>query len=146
MNTDIYTYIGCRCLHTATLALEGVQSNATNVEEFVRETLGMDTCDARRSVSDPNANAKPSPQVWHRLCCWSNYSYATVALLTASCVAVFVRPRRQHQRRAQLTDMTHKKQAAPAAVSLLQQSCVELACLIGSCDGGEHFSCCISSV
>uniref|UniRef100_A0A383VY91 Uncharacterized protein n=1 Tax=Tetradesmus obliquus TaxID=3088 RepID=A0A383VY91_TETOB len=51
-----------RCLHTATLALEGVQSNATNVEEFVRETLGMDTCDARRSVSDPNANAKPSPQ------------------------------------------------------------------------------------
>jgi hypothetical protein len=53
----------CRCLHTATLALEGVQSNATNVEEFVRETLGMDTCDARRSVSDPNSNAAPSPQV-----------------------------------------------------------------------------------
>jgi hypothetical protein len=53
----------CRCLHTATLVLDGVQSNATNVEEFVRETLGMDTCDARRSVSDPNSNPAPQPQV-----------------------------------------------------------------------------------
>ncbi|KAF8061943.1 Cnot4 [Scenedesmus sp. PABB004] len=44
-----------RCLHTATLALEGVSPNATSVEEYVRETLGEDTCDARRSVSDPNA-------------------------------------------------------------------------------------------
>jgi hypothetical protein len=52
----------CRCLHTATLVLEGVQSNATNVEEFVRETLGMDTCDARRSVSDPNSNPAPAPK------------------------------------------------------------------------------------
>ncbi|KAF6258773.1 histidine phosphatase superfamily [Scenedesmus sp. NREL 46B-D3] len=49
-----------RCLHTASLVLEGVQANATNVEEYVRETLGMDTCDARRSVSDPNSN--PAPQ------------------------------------------------------------------------------------
>jgi hypothetical protein len=43
-----------RCLHTASLVLEGLHLNATNVEEFVRETLGEDTCDARRSVSDPD--------------------------------------------------------------------------------------------
>jgi hypothetical protein len=40
--------------------------NATNIEEYVRETLGEDTCDARRSVSDPNtpragANRPPRP-------------------------------------------------------------------------------------
>lgn len=33
--------------------LKDLRINATNVEEFVRETLGEDTCDARRSVSDP---------------------------------------------------------------------------------------------
>ena len=43
-----------RCLHTATEVLKDLAVNATNVEEFVRETLGEDTCDARRSVSDPN--------------------------------------------------------------------------------------------
>lgn len=42
-----------RCLNTATAALKGVPLNATNVEELVRETLGEDTCDARRTVSDP---------------------------------------------------------------------------------------------
>lgn len=42
-----------RCLHTATEVLKNLRVNATNVEEFVRETLGEDTCDARRSVSDP---------------------------------------------------------------------------------------------
>jgi len=34
--------------------LKDLKVNATNVEEYVRETLGEDTCDARRSVSDPN--------------------------------------------------------------------------------------------
>lgn len=34
--------------------LKDIAVNATNVEEYVRETLGEDTCDARRSVSDPN--------------------------------------------------------------------------------------------
>lgn len=43
-----------RCLHTATEVLKDIAVNATNVEEYVRETLGEDTCDARRSVSDPN--------------------------------------------------------------------------------------------
>jgi len=52
-----------RCLNTATLALGGLEEGrveaggggvrATVVEEFVRETLGEDTCDARRSASDP---------------------------------------------------------------------------------------------
>jgi hypothetical protein len=42
------------CLHTADLVLEGLALNGTNVEEYVRETLGEDTCDARRSVSDPD--------------------------------------------------------------------------------------------
>lgn len=52
----------CRCLHTATLALADIKPNATNVEEFVRETLGEDTCDARRSVSDPNSSADSAPE------------------------------------------------------------------------------------
>lgn len=54
----------CRCLHTATVTLAGIKPNATNVEEFVRETLGEDTCDARRSVSDPNhaANRAVDPE------------------------------------------------------------------------------------
>eukprot|EP00878_Enallax_costatus_P000755 GHUV01000873.1.p1 GENE.GHUV01000873.1~~GHUV01000873.1.p1 ORF type:complete len:419 (+),score=142.48 GHUV01000873.1:272-1528(+) len=51
-----------RCLHTATVALADIKPNATNVEEFVRETLGEDTCDARRSVSDPNAAADRAPE------------------------------------------------------------------------------------
>jgi hypothetical protein len=46
-----------RCLHTATIVLKDLPINATNVEEFVRETLGEDTCDARRSVSDPSTPA-----------------------------------------------------------------------------------------
>lgn len=51
-----------RCLNTASLALEGLSKSAggiraTVVEEFVRETLGEDTCDARRSASDPPASA-----------------------------------------------------------------------------------------
>jgi broad specificity phosphatase PhoE len=51
-----------RCLNTATLALEGLSRSAggiraTVVEEFVRETLGEDTCDARRSASDPSPAA-----------------------------------------------------------------------------------------
>jgi hypothetical protein len=44
-----------RCLNTATNVLKGLPINATNVEELCRETLGEDTCDARRSVSDPPA-------------------------------------------------------------------------------------------
>lgn len=42
--------------------LDGFKPNATNVEEFVRETLGEDTCDARRSVSDPNESPEDAPQ------------------------------------------------------------------------------------
>lgn len=38
----------CRCLQTATLALDGLTLAEMNVEENVRETLGEDTCDARR--------------------------------------------------------------------------------------------------
>jgi broad specificity phosphatase PhoE len=51
-----------RCLHTATIALADIKPNATNVEEFVRETLGQDTCDARRSVSDPNFSSDGAPE------------------------------------------------------------------------------------
>ena len=36
------------------MILKDLTVNATNVEEYVRETLGEDTCDARRSVSNPN--------------------------------------------------------------------------------------------
>lgn len=55
MSTHKHTHThACRCLHTATEVLKGINVNATNVEEFVRETLGEDTCDARRSVSDPS--------------------------------------------------------------------------------------------
>jgi hypothetical protein len=55
-----------RCLHTATEVMKDLAVNATNIEEYVRETLGEDTCDARRSVSDPNtprggANRPPRP-------------------------------------------------------------------------------------
>ncbi|GFR49914.1 hypothetical protein Agub_g12022, partial [Astrephomene gubernaculifera] len=42
-----------RCLRTASVVLEGLPLTATNVEENVRETLGEDTCDARRAASDP---------------------------------------------------------------------------------------------
>lgn len=42
-----------RCLNTAANVLRGLPLNATDVEELVRETLGEDTCDARRSASDP---------------------------------------------------------------------------------------------
>lgn len=48
------TTTAASCLHTADLVLGGLALNATNVEEYVRETLGEDTCDARRSVSDPD--------------------------------------------------------------------------------------------
>jgi hypothetical protein len=44
-----------RCLNTAGTVLAGLPINATDVEELVRETLGEDTCDARRSASDPPA-------------------------------------------------------------------------------------------
>ena len=49
-----------RCLNTASLALDGLRGGGrgaireTVVEEYVRETLGEDTCDARRSASDPD--------------------------------------------------------------------------------------------
>ena len=32
------------------------QLSGVNVEEDIRETLGEDTCDARRSASDPTAD------------------------------------------------------------------------------------------
>lgn len=32
---------------------------SVNIEETIRETLGSDTCDARRSVTDPPGGGKP---------------------------------------------------------------------------------------
>lgn len=43
-----------RCLQTAQLISDGLPLDKFHVEENVRETLGEDTCDARRSVSDPD--------------------------------------------------------------------------------------------
>uniref|UniRef100_A0A7S3R9Z3 Phosphoglycerate mutase-like protein n=1 Tax=Dunaliella tertiolecta TaxID=3047 RepID=A0A7S3R9Z3_DUNTE len=43
-----------RCLNTALLVTKGLGIKEFSIEEIVRETLGEDTCDARRSVSDPN--------------------------------------------------------------------------------------------
>jgi broad specificity phosphatase PhoE len=37
-----------RCLETAQLALNGLSLTHMEVEELIRETLGEDTCDARR--------------------------------------------------------------------------------------------------
>ncbi|MEW5305032.1 MAG: hypothetical protein WDW38_001951 [Sanguina aurantia] len=45
-----------RCLETANRALSGLPIGVYSVEENVRETLGEDTCDARRSVSNPDPN------------------------------------------------------------------------------------------
>ncbi|KXZ49379.1 hypothetical protein GPECTOR_21g605 [Gonium pectorale] len=47
-----------RCLETASIALKDITFTATQVEENVRETLGEDTCDARRSASDPSGDKK----------------------------------------------------------------------------------------
>lgn len=43
-----------RCLNTALLAGADLPIRTWSVEEHVRETLGEDTCDARRSVTDPD--------------------------------------------------------------------------------------------
>ncbi|KAG2487444.1 hypothetical protein HYH03_014011 [Edaphochlamys debaryana] len=51
-----------RCLETATLALKGLPLTAYDVEENVRETLGEDTCDARRAASDPKGSDKEKLQ------------------------------------------------------------------------------------
>ncbi|GBF97521.1 hypothetical protein Rsub_10444 [Raphidocelis subcapitata] len=48
---------GGGCLNTAANVLKALPLNATSVEELVRETLGEDTCDARRSASDPPKDA-----------------------------------------------------------------------------------------
>lgn len=45
-----------RCLNTAQLALQDLPMTKIEVEELCRETLGEDTCDARRSVNDPDPN------------------------------------------------------------------------------------------
>jgi broad specificity phosphatase PhoE len=42
-----------RCLNTANIVLDGLDIKNYTVEELIRETLGSDTCDARRSASDP---------------------------------------------------------------------------------------------
>ncbi|GIL58515.1 hypothetical protein Vafri_13460 [Volvox africanus] len=47
-----------RCLETATIALKDLPLVEYNIEENVRETLGEDTCDARRAASDPTADDK----------------------------------------------------------------------------------------
>lgn len=44
-----------RCLHTAELVLAGLPVSKVEIEENIRETLGEDTCDARRSVSSPKS-------------------------------------------------------------------------------------------
>lgn len=49
----------CRCLDTASIVLADMQLTNINTEELIRETLGSDTCDARRSVSDPAGGGKP---------------------------------------------------------------------------------------
>ena len=36
------------CLHTAELVMAGLPMSRVEVEENIRETLGEDTCDARR--------------------------------------------------------------------------------------------------
>lgn len=43
-----------RCLQTAELVMEGLPIDNVQVEEAIRETLGEDTCDARRSMSNPD--------------------------------------------------------------------------------------------
>jgi len=43
-----------RCLQTATLVASGLPLTGMEVEENIRETLGEDTCDARRSMSNPD--------------------------------------------------------------------------------------------
>ena len=48
-----------RCLDTASIVLADMQLTNVNTEELIRETLGSDTCDARRSVSDPPGGGKP---------------------------------------------------------------------------------------
>jgi hypothetical protein len=47
-----------RCLQTALLVLEGLPITYTVVEENIRETLGEDTCDARRSKSEPTSETE----------------------------------------------------------------------------------------
>ncbi|KAJ9525001.1 hypothetical protein QJQ45_005925 [Haematococcus lacustris] len=44
-----------RCLHTALLVGKDLDIPVYSVEEAARETLGEDTCDARRSVHDPDS-------------------------------------------------------------------------------------------
>lgn len=39
--------------------LADMKLSNVNTEELIRETLGSDTCDARRSVSDPPGGGKP---------------------------------------------------------------------------------------
>lgn len=51
--------VTCRCLDTASIVLADMQLTNVNTEELIRETLGSDTCDARRSVSDPAGGGKP---------------------------------------------------------------------------------------
>ena len=38
-----------RCLQSAEIVTDGLQFTGVDVEENIRETLGEDTCDARRS-------------------------------------------------------------------------------------------------
>uniref|UniRef100_A0A7R9V4S6 Uncharacterized protein n=1 Tax=Chlamydomonas euryale TaxID=1486919 RepID=A0A7R9V4S6_9CHLO len=42
-----------RCLQTMQSVMKGLKFSKVDVEENIRETLGEDTCDARRSVSSP---------------------------------------------------------------------------------------------
>ncbi|KAG1671171.1 hypothetical protein FOA52_010107 [Chlamydomonas sp. UWO 241] len=49
-----------RCLQTAELVMQGIKVTKISVEENIRETLGEDSCDARRSVSSPADDDDPS--------------------------------------------------------------------------------------
>ena len=48
-----------RVLNTASIVLEDMPITSVSIEETIRETLGSDTCDARRSVTDPPGGGKP---------------------------------------------------------------------------------------
>eukprot|EP00891_Asterochloris_glomerata_P004955 jgi/Astpho2/4955/fgenesh1_pg.00070_%23_16_t len=48
-----------RCLDTASLAMADLPVAAISIEELCRETLGSDTCDARRGVTDLGSREEP---------------------------------------------------------------------------------------
>lgn len=45
-----------RCIRTSLLVSKNLPISQFSIEEDIRETLGEDTCDARRSASDPDSS------------------------------------------------------------------------------------------